>query len=213
MQLDAPGRAAARRDNDLQRGLVLEYFTIGWNLIEAIVGIAAGVAAGSVALVGFALDSVVEASSGAVLLWRLRKEVRDRASAEAAERKAVRLVAVAFVALAVYVAGRAAWDLITGSAADDSVAGIVLAVVSLIVMPVLAWRKRVVARALDSRALQADSTQTSVCTYLSAFLLVGLVANSALGWWWADPLAGLAIAAFAAKEGRELWRTEELCCT
>lgn len=107
-------------------------------------------------------------------------------------RKAIRLVAVAFLALAAYVGGRAAFDLITGSAPDESVPGIILAIVSLIVMPVLAWRKRVVAKDLDGRALQADSTQTWICTYLSGFLLVGLLANSLLGWWWADPLSGVA---------------------
>ncbi len=202
-----------QRSRSLRRGLFLEYFTVGWNLIEAVVGLAAGVAAGSIALVGFALDSIVEASSGGILIWRLRAEATGRRSQEEAERKAIRLVAVSFWALAAYVGGRSAWDLVRGSAPDQSLAGIVLAVASLVVMPLLAWRKRIVARELDSRALQADSTQTSVCTYLSGFLLVGLAANSLLGWWWADPLAGLAISLFAAKEGRGLWRTEDLCCS
>jgi divalent metal cation (Fe/Co/Zn/Cd) transporter len=196
----------------LHRGLRLEYFTLAWNALEAIVGLAAGIAAGSVALVGFALDSVVEASSGGILLWRLRAEAHGDRPAEELERRAVRLVAIAFLALAAYVGGRAAYDLFAGSRPEESAVGIALAIVSLIVMPVLAWRKRVVARELDSRALHADSTQTTLCTYLSAILLFGLVTNAALGWWWADPIAGLGIAGFAAKEGRELWTTEDLCC-
>jgi divalent metal cation (Fe/Co/Zn/Cd) transporter len=211
MQLHQVTLAPARTRN-LRRGLLLEYFTVGWNVLEAVVGLTAGFLAGSVALVGFALDSIVEASSGSILMWRLRSEERGTRTAEETERKAIRLVAVAFFALTAYIGGRAIYDLATQSRPDESVPGVVLAMVSLIVMPLLAWRKRIVARELDSRALQADSTQTTLCTYLSAFLLIGLVTNAAFGWWWADPLAGLAIAGFAAKEGRELWTAEELCC-
>lgn len=200
------------RAKNLRRGLLLEYFTVAWNLIEAVVGLVAGIVAGSVALVGFGLDSIVEASSGSILIWRLRAESSGRRSAEEVERRAIRLVALAFLALALYVGVRAAWDLFQASRPEESVTGIVLALVSLVVMPLLAWRKRVVARELDSRALQADSTQTAICTYLSAFLLVGLVANSLFGWWWADPLAGLGIAVFAANEGRELWNADDICC-
>lgn len=203
---------APDRTKSLGRGLVLEYFTLAWNSLEAIVGLVAGALAGSIALVGFALDSVVEASSGAILVWRLRSERDGTRTAEEVERKAVRLVAVAFFALSAYVGARAALDLSSGSRPDQSVPGIILAIVSLIVMPLLAWRKRTIARELDSRALQADSMQTTLCTYLSAFLLLGLVTNALFGWWWADPLAGLAIAAFAAKEGRELWTAKDLCC-
>lgn len=203
---------APTRQQNLRRGLVLEYFTIAWNTLEAAVGLTFGVLAGSVALVGFALDSLVEASSGGILLWRLRAEASGGRPAEEVERRAIRLVAIAFLALATYVGGRAAFDLFSGSRPDESPAGIALAIVSLIVMPVLAWRKRVVAKELDSRALQADSTQTTLCTYLSAILLFGLVTNALFGWWWADPVAGLAIAAFAANEGRELWTTKDLCC-
>ena len=200
------------RQQSLRRGLYLEYFTIAWNTLEAVVGITFGVAAGSVALVGFALDSVVEASSGGVLLWRLRAEGTGGRPAEELERRAIRLVALAFLALAAYVGGRAIFELFSGSRPDESPVGIVLAIVSLVVMPVLAWRKRVVAKELNSRALQADSTQTTLCTYLSAILLFGLVTNALFGWWWADPVAGLGIAAFAAKEGLELWKTKDLCC-
>jgi divalent metal cation (Fe/Co/Zn/Cd) transporter len=209
-QVLQPGQQTRQRD--LRRGLVLEFFTVGWNTLEAIVGLAAGVMAGSVALVGFALDSIVEASSGSILIWRLRTEQSGARSAEDAERRAIRLVALAFLALALYVGVRSVYDLLTQARPEESLPGIILAVVSLIVMPVLAWQKSRVARELDSRALQADSMQTSLCTYLSAFLLVGLVINAAFGWWWADPLAGLAIAGFAAKEGWELWHTKDLCC-
>jgi divalent metal cation (Fe/Co/Zn/Cd) transporter len=200
------------RQRSLHRGLVLEYFTIMWNILEAAVGLIFGIIAGSVALVGFALDSVVEASSGTILLWRLRAEARGDRPAEDLERRAIRLVAVAFLALSSYVGIRSAFDLFSGSRPDESPVGIGLAIVSLIVMPVLAHRKNVVARELNSRAMQADSTQTTLCTYLSAILLFGLVTNALFGWWWADPVAGLGIAAFAAKEGLELWKTKDLCC-
>jgi divalent metal cation (Fe/Co/Zn/Cd) transporter len=203
---------ASIRQRSLRRGLVLEYFTIGWNTLEALVGLTFGILAGSVALVGFALDSVVEASSGGILVWRLRAEAHGGRPAEELERRAIRLVAVAFLALAAYIGGKATLDLFSTARPETSPVGIALAIVSLIVMPVLAWRKRVVAKELDSRALQADSTQTTLCTYLSAILLFGLVTNALFGWWWADPVAGLGIAAFAAKEGRELWTTKDLCC-
>jgi divalent metal cation (Fe/Co/Zn/Cd) transporter len=206
------GAPLAPRGRDLDRGLRLEYFSFIWNVLEAIVGLVAGIAAGSVALVGFALDSVVESSSAAILLWRLRSERHGGRPPEEVERRAVRLVAVAFLLLALYVGIKSSADLITGSRPDESLPGILLATVSLVVMPLVAWRKRVVARALDSRSLQADSTQTLLCTYLSAFLLAGLLANALFGWWWADPAAGLFIAGFAAKEGRELWTAEDICC-
>jgi divalent metal cation (Fe/Co/Zn/Cd) transporter len=204
--------AAEARREDLRRGLWLEYGGLTYNVLEAVVGIAAGVAAHSVALIAFGLDSVIESASSTVLVWRLHSETRGTRTAEDAERLAVRLVAGAFFALAAYVGIRAALDLINATRPDESVVGMVLAVVSVIVMPILASKKRAAARALDSRALQADSRQTTLCTYLSAFLLVGLAANALFGWWWADPVAGLAIAVVAVKEGRELWSTEDLCC-
>jgi len=199
------------RRQSLSKALPLEYFTLTWNVIEAVVGFAAGVAAGSVALVGFALDSVVESSSAGVLIWRLKAEQRG-AHAEEVERRAVRLVALAFFALAAYVGVRAVLDLVTGARPEESPVGVGLAIVSLIVMPPLARLKRRAASGLDSRSLQADSKQTSLCAYLSAVLLVGLLANALLGWWWADPIAGLVIAAVAFNEGRELWRTDDFCC-
>ncbi len=190
---------------------MLEYVSLAYNVLEAVVGLVAGVAAGSVALIGFGLDSVVESSSASILLWRLRAE-RKGAHVEDVERRAVRLVAVAFFALAAYIGVQSALDLVAGAKPEASVPGIILAVASLIVMPVLANRKRRAARDLDSRSLEADSTQTTLCTYLSAVLLGGLIANATLGLWWADPAAGLAIAALAAKEGTGLWRTKDFCC-
>jgi divalent metal cation (Fe/Co/Zn/Cd) transporter len=200
------------RSDALGRGLRLEYASVAYNLLEAMVGLAAGLAASSVALVGFALDSVVESLSAGILVWRISVERSGARTAEEAERRAVRLVAIAFFALAVYVGLKAIVDLTTGARPEKSVVGIILAVVSLVVMPALAFAKRRAARALDSRALMSDSKQTSLCTYLSAFLLVGLLANAWFGWWWADPVAGLAIAALAVREGGELWRTEDICC-
>jgi divalent metal cation (Fe/Co/Zn/Cd) transporter len=195
----------------LRRALGLEYFSLAWNLLETLVGFAAGLASGSVALLGFALDSVVESSSAAALIWRLRKERDGHVTAEQIEQRAVRIVGAAFIALAVYIGGQAVFDLITRSEPEASVVGIGLAAVSVIVMPWLASRKRRLASTLDSRSLEADSDQTSLCTYISAFLLVGLGANAAFGWWWADPLAALVIAGLAAKEGHELWTTQRFC--
>jgi divalent metal cation (Fe/Co/Zn/Cd) transporter len=205
-----PARA---RGDALSGALRLEVLSLSYNVVEAVVGIAAGLAAGSVALVGFGLDAVVESASAGVLIWRLGTERRGRRTAEEAERKAVRLVAAAFGALAAYIGVRAALDLAAGTRPDESTVGIALAVVSLLVMPVLARAKRRAARELDSRSLEGDSAQTVLCTYMSAVLLGGLLANSLLGWWWADPIAGLAIAALAAKEARELWVTEDFCCS
>jgi divalent metal cation (Fe/Co/Zn/Cd) transporter len=210
---DPPALATEQRGRDLRRGLLLEYGGLAYNVFEAVVGLAAGIAANSVALIAFGLDSVIESASASVLVWRLRSETRATRTAEEAERLAVRLVAIAFFGLAAYVGARAVFDLIRETRPEESVPGIVLALVSVIVMPMLARLKRKAARALDSRALQADSRQTTLCTYLSAFLLVGLVANALFGWWWADPVAGLAIAAVAIREGRELWATDDLCCT
>jgi divalent metal cation (Fe/Co/Zn/Cd) transporter len=201
------GRAAA-----LRRATRLEVASLLYNLTEAAVGIAAGAAAGSVALIGFGLDSVVEASSAAIVLWRVGAERGGHRSAEEAERRAVRLVALAFFSLAAYVAAHSLVDLARGARPESSAVGIALAAVSVVVMPLLAWRKRLAARALDSRSLLADSRQTTLCTYLSGVLLAGLVANALLGWWWADPAAGLAVAAIALGEGLELWRTDDFCC-
>ena len=210
---EAPPPPRRGRREALRGALVLEIASLGYNVVEAGVGIVAGVAAGSVALLGFGLDAVVESASAGVLIWRLGTERRGRRTAEEAERRAIRLVALAFFALALYIGGRALFDLANGTRPEETNVGLVLAVVSLLVMPVLARAKRRAARELDSRSLEGDSAQTMLCTYMSAILLVGLVANSVAGWWWADPVAALVIAGLAAREGRELWVTEDVCCT
>lgn len=200
------------RIDDLDRGLRLEYFSIVWNVVEAVVGIIAGVMAGSVALLGFALDSVAESSSAGILIWRLHSERRGSRTAESAERLAIRLVAVAFFTLALYIAGRAVYQIALQIHPEKSLLGIVLAIISVIGMPLLAAMKRRAARRLDSRSLQADSRQTVLCTYMAFLLLAGLAANSLFGLWWADPVAALGIAVMAVREGRILWTTEDLCC-
>jgi divalent metal cation (Fe/Co/Zn/Cd) transporter len=198
---------AADRGALLRLGRRLELFTILWNSLEGLVSVALGLLAGSIALVGFGIDSFIETSSGIVLLWRLQTR-RDAESAERAEATALRLVGASLLALAAYVAYDAAGSLIRREAPEASVPGIVLAAVSLIVMPLLARRKRAVAAALGSQALAADATQTSICMYLSAILLGGLLLNALRGWWWADPVAALAMVPFIAREGREAWRGE-----
>jgi len=203
--------ARADRSLDLQRGLRLEYFSLGYNAFEAFVGIAAGLLAGSVALIGFGLDSIVEGASALILVWRLRSERSNARTSEEAEVRAVRLVAIAFLVLAAYVGVNACIELVRATRPDPSPVGMGLALVSLIIMPVLAKRKRDLARELDSRSMEADSKQTILCTYLSAVLLFGLLTNSLFGWWWADPIAALVIAGLAASEGIELWRHRDVC--
>jgi divalent metal cation (Fe/Co/Zn/Cd) transporter len=189
----------------VQRGVRLEVLTVAWNSAEAIIGITAGLVAGSIALVGFGLDSVIEVSSGAVLLWRLRAD-RDHTRREHAERLALRLVGISFLALAAYVAADALYSLWRRQAPEQSYVGIGLAAVSLVVMPLLARAKRRVAAELSSAALHADSQQTQICAYLSAILLAGLALNAALGWWWADPVAALLMTPIIVSEGAEALR-------
>ncbi|WP_436794385.1 cation diffusion facilitator family transporter [Actinospongicola halichondriae] len=199
----------------VRRGVVLAWFTIVWNCIEGVIGIASGIAAGSIALVGFGIDSYVEVFAGSVIVWRLGRERHGQQLSEAAERRAVRLIAITFLVLAAGVGVESVRKLIVGAEPDESFLGIALAVVSLVVMPVLARAKRRVGEQLGSRAVTADATETTLCVYLSAILLVGLVANAAFGWWWADPLAGLGIVYVAGREGLEHWGSDELdeCCT
>jgi divalent metal cation (Fe/Co/Zn/Cd) transporter len=180
--------------------------SVAYNGIEAVIAIAAGLVAGSVALVGFGLDSVVEVSSGLIVLWQFRHRLP-----ESREQQALRLMAVSFFALAAYVAFESVRALVTGHTADSSIVGIGLAVASLLIMPFLSWAQRHTGRALGSNAVVADSTQTLLCTYLSGVLLAGLLLNATLGWAWADPLAGLVIAAVAAKEGWEAWNGHGCC--
>lgn len=198
-----------RLHTDLRRrGLLLEYLTIGWNVVEAVIAIAAGIAAGSIALVGFGFDSTIEVAAAAVVVWQFRSEIRGGVD-EDREHKALRMIAVTFFVLAAYVTFEAARTLITREAPDPSTVGVVLAVVSLVVMPALAWFKRQTGIRMGSATLVADSAETFLCAWLSAILLAGLVLNSTLGWWWADPVAALGIAYLATREGLEAWRGDD----
>lgn len=197
----------AARPALLRRARLLEIFTIAWNSLEGIIAIGLGLLAGSIALVGFGIDSVIETSSGVILLWRLQGG-RDAEQDDAAERRALRLVGASLLALGIYVAGDAALSLARRDAPDASLAGIVLAAVSLFVMPLLARAKYRLAGQLDSEALRADGTQTIICAYLSAMLLAGLALNAQFGWWWADPVAALGMVPIIVREGLEAWRGE-----
>lgn len=189
-----------------RRAQLLAGASVAYNGIEAVIAIAAGLVAGSVALVGFGLDSIVEVSSGLIILWQFRHPLP-----ESRERKALRLMALSFFALAAYVSFESVRALMSGHDPDTSAVGIALAATSLATMPFLSWAQRRTGRMLGSNAVVADSTQTLLCTYLSAVLLAGLLLNATLGWSWADPIAGLVIAAVAVKEGREAWRGENCC--
>lgn len=196
-----------QRERGLQRGIRLEYLTVGWNILEGAVAILSGTIAGSVALVAFGIDSAIESSSGTVLLWRLHGE-RNGENIERLEQRALKLVGIGFCLLAVYVAFDAIHTLASREAPRRSLVGIALSVASLIVMPLLAKAKRRSAAELNSAALHADSRQTSICAYLSVILLGGLLLNSAAGWWWADPVAALAMVPIIAHEGREALQGE-----
>jgi divalent metal cation (Fe/Co/Zn/Cd) transporter len=188
--------------------------TIWWNAVEGVIAVAAGIAAGSVSLVGFGFDSAIEVSAALVLTWRLRQD-RVGGCMQAADARATRAIAISFLALGLYVGVESSRDLWDGARPEASVVGIGLACASLLVMPLLARAKRSLAPTLGSAASVADAKQTNLCAVLSAVLLVGLAANATLGWWWADPLAGLGIAALALTEGRRTWRAESLedtCC-
>lgn len=191
-----------------ERAVRLAWATIVWNVVEAIVAIAAGTAASSIALIGFGLDSTVEVMSAVVIVWQFRGLAEDR------ERRALKLIAVSFFALAAYVGVQAIFDLLARSEPRSSTVGIGVAIASLIVMPMLARAKRRNGNAMGSATVVADSNQTKLCAYLSAILLAGLILNATAGWWWADPLAALAIAGLAVDEGREAWRGETCddCC-
>ncbi len=205
--------ATAERPALLRRALKLEYLTVGWNIVEGIIAIAAAMASGSVALLGFGIDSFVESASGSVMIWRLLAERNsdedDEARIEQVERRAQKLVAGSLILLAAYIA----WDSITSLLANErpepSLVGIVLAIASLSVMWWLARQKRRVGVALGSRAMTADAFQTDACFWLSLFLVVGIGANALFGWWWADPLAALGMTLFIAREALEAWRGDD----
>ena len=203
-------RESGRRADLVRRGRYLEYFTIAYNSLEGLIAVLAGLVAGSIALVGFGFDSLIEVTSGSVLLWRLHADV-DEARRERVEAISLRIVGASFVILAIYVTYDSAKSLIRREAPEESLVGIVLATVSLVIMPLLVKAKRQVARAINSGALMADSKQTELCTYLSAILLGGLLLNALLGWWWADPIAALVMVPIIVKEGLEGLRGETCC--
>ena len=202
------------RPQAVRRARWLNAATIGWNSLEGVIAVTAGVAAGSVSLIGFGFDSGIEVSAAVVLTWRLRQERRTGCTQDA-DSKATRAIAVTFALLAAYVAVEAVRDLANAAEPEVSPVGVALAAASLLVMPFLARAKRRLAPVLGSAAAAADAAQTNLCALLSAVVLVGLGANWLAGWWWADPLAGLAIAVLAAAEARRTWNAESLadtCC-
>jgi len=198
--------APARRSLLARRVRLLVTATITYNVIEAVVAITAGTMASSTALIGFGLDSVIEVSSAVAVAWQFAG--RDP---QARERVALRIIAFSFFALAAYITVESARALLGGADARHSSVGLVLAALSLLIMPVLSHVQRRAGRELGSRSAVADSKQTLLCTYLSAVVLVGLAVNSLFGWSWADPAAALVIAGLAVKEGRDAWRGDTCC--
>jgi len=198
--------ATVDNEFNIRRGRTLAYLTIIWNSLEGLIAVGAGIVAGSIALVGFGIDSVIEVSSGAIILWRL-------ASGEHRERLALRLVGFSFLALTAYIAFDAVKSLWLREPPETTYIGIGIAALSLVVMPILARAKRKVAANLNSAAMHADSRQTDLCAYLSAILLGGLILNAIFGWWWADPVAALIMVPIIAKEGIGALRGETCCDT
>ena len=192
------------------RGRRLEYFTIAWNTLEGLVGVGTGLLAGSISLVGFGMDSFIEVTSGATLLWRMSVD-EDVERRERNEKLSLRIIGVFFIALAMYIAYEAISDLARKTAPAHSITGIVLACVSLVVMPILSRAKKNVGNALNSAAMNADARQTDFCVYLSVILLVGLLLNAAFGWWWADPVAALIMVPIVAKEGFHGMKARPCC--
>jgi divalent metal cation (Fe/Co/Zn/Cd) transporter len=202
----SPLKPSAERVALGRRARWLAGASVSYNVVEAVVAITAGTVSGSVALVGFGLDSVVEVASGLIILWQFRHPLP-----ETREKRALRLIALSFFGLAAYVAVESVRSLVSGTEPDSSSVGIGLAIASLVVMPLLSTAQRRTGRALGSNAVVADGTQTLLCTYLSAVLLVGLVLNATLGWFWADPVAGLIIAIVALREGIQAWQGKGCC--
>jgi divalent metal cation (Fe/Co/Zn/Cd) transporter len=193
------------------RAVRLEQFSIGWMLIEAGVAVTAGIIAGSLALTSFGFDSVIELVSATLILSRLRAGLSGGRANERAERRVLRVIAVTFFVLAAYVLIGSAIDLAVRAHPERSPAGIGLTVASLLVMPLLGWRKRHVGSALRNQLVLADAAETMLCATLAATTLLGLALFAAFGWWWADPVAALAVAWFAVREGREAWHGELAC--
>jgi divalent metal cation (Fe/Co/Zn/Cd) transporter len=206
--------AAGERAAAVVRARWLNRLSLAWNVVEGAVALVAGVVAGSVSLVGFGIDSGIEVSAALILAWRLHQERRSGCMV-GYDRKAARLIALAFVVLAGYVWVNAIADLAGRARPEASVPGLLVAVAAVILMPRLARAKRALAPTLGSQAVSADAQQTSLCALLSAVLIVGVGLNTLFGWWWADPVAALAIGALALEAGRRAWRAESLadtCC-
>jgi divalent metal cation (Fe/Co/Zn/Cd) transporter len=204
------GALAASRPALVRRGLRLNYVTIAYNTLEAIVSLAAGLAAGSIALIGFGVDSIIEVTASVAAQWRLRADLNP-IRRERVEHLTVRIIGGTFLALAIYVAYESITTLAAREEPDGSVVGVILLSMSVIVMPLLARAKRRVAAALGSSALTADATQTTLCAYLSVIALAGVGLNTLLDWWWADPLAALAMVPIIVKEGVEGLRGKTVC--
>jgi divalent metal cation (Fe/Co/Zn/Cd) transporter len=202
--------ASPTRHDFVRRGQQLEYFTIAYNSAEGLVSIVAGIVAGSVSLIGFGLDSLIEVTSGAALLWRLHHDLNPFRR-EHVERITQKIVGRCFLALAAYIAYESGSTLIRHEAPERSIPGIIVAAVSVVVMPWLARAKRRVAAGIESGAMNADSRQADFCTYLSAIVLGGLLLNALLGWWWADPVAGLVMVPIIGKEGVDSIRGKACC--
>src|SRR2546425_10515904 len=202
---------AGNRRQLIRRGERLEYVTIGWNSLEALVSILAGFIAGSVSLIGFGLDSLIEVTSGAALLWRLHHDLNP-SGRDQIERTTLRTVGLCFIVLALYIAYDSVASLIRHEAPQRSMSGIMIAALSLVVMPLLARAKRRVADGIGSAAMHADSRQTDFCKYLSAIVLGGLLPNAVLGWWWADPVAGLVMVPIIVQEGMNGVKGKECRC-
>lgn len=208
----AENAAAPRVGRDWARiGLWLVVATLGYNVLEAVVALWSGLHAHSVALVGFGLDSVIECAAAGVLLWRLwiEKSGADQETVDRTEHRVHRFVGVTFLLLATYVAAQAGWTLWTAEAPHESWVGIALAITSLVFMPLVSWGKLRAGREIGSAALRAEARETLACSYLSFALLLGLVANAAAGWWWADPVAALVMVPFIFREAREAYEGEE----
>jgi divalent metal cation (Fe/Co/Zn/Cd) transporter len=203
--------ASPTRHDPVRRGRQLEYFTIAYNSAEGLVSIVAGIVAGSVSLIGFGLDSLIEVTSGAALLWRLHNDLNP-SRREQVERITLKIVGWCFVALAASIVYESGSTLIRHESPERSIPGIIVAAVSALVMPLLARAKRRVAVGIGSGAMNADSRQADFCTYLSAILLGGLVLNALLGWWWADPVAGLVMVPIIGKEGMDGIRGKACGC-
>jgi divalent metal cation (Fe/Co/Zn/Cd) transporter len=203
--------SAGARPGHHRQAVRLEQFSIGWMLIEAAVAVTAGIIAGSLALTSFGFDSVIELVSAVLVLRRLRTELADGHPDERAERRVLRIIAITFYARAAYVLIGSATDLATSEHPEHSPVGIGLTISSLLVMPLLGWRKRRVGSLLGNPLVQADAAETILCATLAATTLLGLVLFTTLGWWWADPIAALAVAYFAVREGREAWHGELTC--